>query len=370
MVAPRPRKLYGNEEVDKLIEEATSLVGSNDHDDLARSMIVTALDMDSAEVDRLEMKIASQSLAEIFNAWKVFGPYSNTPKVTIFGSARTKPDHEDYKLTVEFGKIMAERNWMAITGAGPGIMTAGIEGIGLEKAFGVNIILPFEQKAANIIEGNPKLATFKYFFTRKLSFMKESDAFVLFPGGFGTQDEAFELLTLIHTGKSYPAPVVFIDHPGSTYWQSWQKFVLEELAAGSYIDPDSAKTYLITNDPIEAADYISSFYSCYHSIRFVRGKLVIRLRSKLSDEALVKLNDEFASIIKSGAIEPCDASKAEKRDNDCLDLERICFSFDNKSFAKLILMIERINGLANQDKVTPVSFPHDISPEELDEEPR
>lgn len=364
MPAPRPRSHFGDEVVDRLLSEAIGATGSDSNDDLVRSLMVTALDMDQAEVDRLELKIANQSLAEMLNAWRVFSPWGDNAKATIFGSARTQPGHPDYELAKVFGERLAERGWMAITGAGPGIMTAGIEGTGRENAFGVNIVLPFEQVAADIIEGDEKLATFRYFFTRKLTFMKETDAFAVFPGGFGTLDEAFELMTLIQTGKSYPVPIVLLDHEDSTYWQGWQQFVDAELLGGGMISPHDTGLYLHTHDPDEAVEYICSFYSCYHSIRFVRSKLVIRLLSPLTDEALATLNEEFTDIVADGTIEAIDITSAELKDNDHVELPRIAFRFDNRSFARLVALIHRINELGGSAgaKAAP-GLVHDVHPQ-------
>ncbi len=363
MSAPRARSHYGDEIVDRLLTEVISEVGSDVNDDLVRSLMVTALDMDLADVDRLELKIANQSLAEMLNAWRVFSPYRFEAKATIFGSARTKPGHPDYELAKVFGERLAARGWMAITGAGPGIMTAGIEGTGADQAFGVNIVLPFEQTAAPIIEGNDKLATFRYFFTRKLTFMKETDAFVLFPGGFGTLDEAFELMTLVQTGKSYPVPIVMLDHDDSTYWSSWQRFVEDELLGGGMISEHDTGLYLHTHDPDEAVEYICSFYSCYHSIRFVGKRLIVRLLSELDDEAMAILNEEFAEIVTKGAIERIEATESEQRDDDHLHLFRLAFHFDNRSFTRLISLIHRINELGGQVGASAVpGLVHDVDP--------
>jgi uncharacterized protein (TIGR00730 family) len=364
MSVPRPRSTFGAEAVDAALTEVLASVGSDGNDDLVRSLIVTALDMDDADVDRLELKIASQALAEMLDSWRVFSPHSDRAKVTIFGSARTKPDAPDYELAVEFGRRMAARDWMAITGAGPGIMTAAIEGVGVDRSFGVNIVLPFEQRAAEVIDGDPKLATFKYFFTRKLTFMKETDAFALFPGGFGTLDEAFELLTLIQTGKSYPAPIVLLDHPESNYWDGWQRFVEAELLEAGMIGSADLGLFLHTHDPDEAAEYLCAFYSCYHSLRYVGRRLVIRLRSALSSESLAVLNDEFTDIVASGQIEPVEATSAERRDDDHVDLPRLALRFDNRSFARLVQLIHRINELGGEHgAVAAPGLVHDVGPE-------
>lgn len=364
MSAPRPRSNFGDEAVDRLLTEVLTEVGTDMNDDLVRALMVTALDMDRADIDRLELKIASQSLVEMLNAWRVFSPHSDNAKATIFGSARTKPDHPDYELAEVFGQRLAARGWMAITGAGPGIMTAAIAGTGRDNAFGVNIVLPFEQSASPIIRGDDKLATFRYFFTRKLTFMKETDAFALFPGGFGTLDEAFELMTLVQTGKSFPVPIVLLDHPGSTYWSSWQRFVDEELLAGGMISEHDTGLYLHTHDPDEAVEYICSFYSCYHSIRFVGRRLVIRLRSPLSDAALQTINEEFADIVAKGTIERIEPTESERRDDDHLHLPRLAFKFDNRSFARFITLIHRLNELGGQVGASAApGLVHDLGPE-------
>ncbi|MEM9562199.1 MAG: LOG family protein [Actinomycetota bacterium] len=362
MSAPRARSTFGDEDVDRLVSQLISAVGQDGNDDLVRSLLVTALDMDAADIDRLELKIASQSLVEMLGAWEVFSPWGHQAKATIFGSARTKPDDPDYQLANETGRLLAERGWASITGGGPGIMTAGLEGAGLDHAFGVNIVLPFEQ-AANEAIGEGKLATFRYFFTRKLTFMKESDAFVLVPGGFGTLDEAFELMTLVQTGKSYPVPIVLLDHPESTYWAHWQRFIDSELLAGGKISEHDTSLYLHTHDAGEAVDYICRYYSCYHSIRYVGKRLIVRLRSALPDEALATLNTEFADIVVKGEIEVIDATRSEQRDDDHLDLHRLALHFNQRGYARLHQMICRINELGGAGAGMASDLVHDVDPQ-------
>ncbi|MEZ5379430.1 MAG: LOG family protein [Acidimicrobiales bacterium] len=366
MSAPRARSMYGEGQVDRLLSELTAAVGRDNNDDLVRRMIVTALDMDAAEVDRLELKIASQSMVEMLNAWRVFSPYRGRAKCTIFGSARTSPDHPDYELARSFGAKIAERDWMIISGAGPGIMTACIEGAGVENSFGVNIVLPFEQRASEIIDRDPKLATFRYFFTRKLFFMKESDGFVLLPGGFGTLDETFELITLIQTGKAYPAPIVMLDHPGSNYWSSLLRFVEEGLLANGMIGDVDTSLVFHTHDPEAAADYIADYYSCFHSMRYVGRRLVIRTNTPVSSEALARLNDEFGDIIVDGAIEPIEVTNAEVETDDHVTLPRIALEFNDRSFARLNQLIMRINELAESKARVTTGMFHDLEPENAD----
>ncbi len=366
MNAPRARSMFGEGQVDRLLTELTAAVGQDNDDDLVRRMIVTALDMDAAEVDRLELKIASQSMVEMLNAWRVFSPYRGRAKCTIFGSARTAVDHPDYELARSFGEKIAARDWMIISGAGPGIMTACIEGAGVENSFGVNIVLPFEQRAAEIIDRDPKLATFRYFFTRKLFFMKESDGFVLLPGGFGTLDETFELITLIQTGKAYPAPIVMLDHPGSTYWSSLLRFVEDGLLANQMIGEVDMSLVFHTHDPDEAADYIANYYSCFHSMRYVGRRLVVRTNTAISADALATINAEFGDIVVEGVIEPIEVTSSEVDTDDHVDLPRIAFKFNDRSFARLNQLIMRINALADsRERITTGMF-HDLEPENAD----
>ncbi len=364
MTIPRPRPTTGDPKVDAVLDELLVAHGDADNDDLIRSLLITALEMDKTNIGRLELKIATQTMVEMLNAWEVFAPWADAAKVTIFGSARIPSGHPDYELAVELGRLMGARSWMAITGAGPGIMTAGMEGIGVERAFGVNIQLPFEQQAAAIIANDAKLATFKYFFTRKLTFMKETDAFAVFPGGYGTLDEAFELLTLVQTGKSYPVPIVLIDHPGSTYWDRWRDFVESELLAAGMISPADLDLFLHTHRAEEAAEYLCSFYSCYHSLRFVGRRLVLRLRSAVSDAALAELNREFADLVVSGSIERVEATDVERRDGDHVDLHRLALRFNDRSFGRLVQLIHRINALAGRAGAGAArGLVHDVAPE-------
>ena len=361
MSAPRPASTYGDGQVDRLLTQVLSLVGTDRNDDLVRSLMVTALQMDDTDLDRLDLKIASQALAELLNSARVFSPHRDRSKVTVFGSARTAPDDPDYELAVEFGRLMAERNWMSITGAGPGIMEAGIVGAGLENSLGVGIVLPFEANPAPIIDGDPKLAMFKYFFTRKLAFVMEADAFALFPGGFGTLDEGFELLTLIQTGKAQPAPIVLLDHEDSPYWDRWTDFVRDGLGATGMISDEDLDLVFHTHSAAEAADHICHFFSAYHSLRTVGNTLVLRLRHALSEEAVAQLNDEYADIVVSGSIRAVEPTRAERQTEDNLELPRLGFSFDNKSYARLISLIWRINDLcADGDVMAPSGRPHDL----------
>ncbi|HVM40407.1 MAG TPA: LOG family protein, partial [Acidimicrobiia bacterium] len=255
-----------------------------------------------------------------------------------------KPDDPHYDLTRELAHAIAERDWMVLTGAGPGIMTAGIEGAGTENSFGVNIRLPFEAVTSEFIADDPKLINFRYFFTRKLTFVKESDGFALLPGGFGTLDEAFELLTLVQTGKAEPVPIVLLQAPGETYWDSWRRFVDDELCSRGLISPEDLDLVTITSDVDEAVDEIIGFYANYHSLRFVRGELVLRMRDTPTPEDVEALNEEFKDIVVRGRIETREPTDDEVADDDHLELGRIAFRFDRAQWGRLRHLIDALNG--------------------------
>jgi uncharacterized protein (TIGR00730 family) len=275
----------------------------------------------------------------------VFSRYRDVRKVTIFGSARTPPDDPNYRMAAEFARVMSDtQQWMVITGAGPGIMEAGNLGAGAEDSFGVNIRLPFEAEANPYIHES-RLINFKYFFTRKLVFMKESHAFALFPGGFGTLDESFELLTLIQTGKSDMHPIVLIEAPGSDYWQGWLDFVQERLVGKGMITSNDLNLIRHVTSVPEAVDEICRFYANYHSQRFVDDHLVLRLLHAPNPEVIEHLNGEYADILVDGVIEAIDATGVEAADGDHPDLPRLRLHFDRRSFGRLRSMIDELNGL-------------------------
>lgn len=340
-----PRYRVGDPALDAAIAALIDAAGPTSDRSLVFEMVASALRMQREGVARRELKIANHALKEMRYAFHVFAPYRDRRKVSVFGSARTADGDPAYRTAKDFSTRMAANDWMVMTGAGPGIMAAGIEGAGRENAFGVNIQLPFEQVAHSAIAGDPKLINFRYFFTRKLTFVKESDAFCMLPGGFGTMDEAFELLTLLQTGKTYPAPVVLLDTPGSTYWRRWKDFVIEELADSGMIRPDDLGLVHLTDDLDEAVAHICGFFSNYDSMRYVGRRLVIRHRHPLSDADLDALSDEFADIVASGRIERTEASRPEVDDDDGLDLHRFVFAFDQWGHARLRRLIDRVNQL-------------------------
>jgi uncharacterized protein (TIGR00730 family) len=338
----RPRYRTGDPEFDAQITQLVEQAGA-ENSDLVFELVVSALRMARDRADRGDLKIANAALKEMRYAFHVFAPYRGERKLAIFGSARTERDSPLYDQARRLAMAMAAHDWMVITGAGPGIMEAGVEGAGPDNAFGVSIRLPFEAATSQFLAGDPKLVNFRYFFTRKLLFVKEAHGFVMLPGGFGTMDETFELLTLVQTGKTQPAPIVLLDTPGGTYWQSWRDFLERELLANGYVGKHDPNLMLITDDVERAVDEVTGFYSNYHSQRYVEGILVIRLQHAPDDAALDALNDEFADIVARGRIERIEATPAERGDDDHVDLERIAFRFDRHNFARLRELIDRLN---------------------------
>ena len=290
-----------------------------------------------------DVKILARVLKELRYAFKVFTPYRQHRKVTVFGSARTKPDHPSYQQSVEFGRRMAALGWMVLTGAGGGIMEGAHVGAGRDMAMGVNIMLPFEQAANSIIDKDHKLINLKYFFTRKLLFVKEVSAIVLFPGGFGTQDECFETLTLVQTGKHELMPIVCVDDPGNDYWRKWRRYLQDELLSEGLISPEDLSLFKVTNSVDDAIDEILLFFRAYHSMRFVRGQLILRLNLPVSDDLLTQLNDEFTDLLESGHIERATAHRLESDDTEAIDLPRLTLNFDRKKVGRLRQMVDVIN---------------------------
>src|SRR3954468_15629326 len=296
----------GNADIDKELGDLLDELGVDENRDMLYEILVSSVLLARDGADRLDLKITSATLKEMRAAFRAFAPYRDVPKVTIFGSARTLPTDPSYAQARDFAEHMASCGWMVVTGAGPGIMSAGLEGAGREHAFGVNIRLPFEQNANPFIAGDEKLISMKYFFTRKLMLMKESDGFVSLPGGFGTLDETMELLTLVQTGKANPAPIVLLDEPGGRFWSSFVDFVRAEVASRRLIDEDYMDLFLCTDDVHVAGDEVLGFYRNYHSIRWVNDVLVLRMQRGPDDEQLRALQEEFGHVATDGRIEPTD----------------------------------------------------------------
>jgi uncharacterized protein (TIGR00730 family) len=346
-VSPRPRYTTGDEKLDAEIETLLDDAGATEDRDQLFEILVSGVALAGDHTDRLDLKITNAALQEMRGAFNMFAPYRDVPKVTIFGSARTKPTDPLYAHTVELAKQFAEREWMVVTGAGPGIMQAGMEGAGPEMSIGVLIRLPFEAGANEIIAGDPKLTEMKYFFTRKLMLMKESAAFVALPGGFGTLDETFELFTLIQTGKAVPTPIVLLDTPGGTYWRGLQRWIEDEVARNGWISPGDDSLYCITDSVDEAMHEVEEFYRNYHSLRYVGDRLVIRLHAEPTADELAMLTEKYRSILKGGAIEAARAFPPEVSSNDHVELPRIALRFDRRSFGPLRRLIDDLNDLAS-----------------------
>jgi uncharacterized protein (TIGR00730 family) len=344
LMADLPNYRTGDDEADALISALAERAGRPEEQDLLFEMLTSAYRMATEGLDRGELKLVNTSLKEIRYAFGLFEPYQSSRKVSIFGSARTKRDDPAYRCAHDLGAAMVEHDWMVMTGAGPGIMQAGIEGAGAANSFGINIVLPFEADAASVIADDPKLINFRYFFTRKLTFMKESHAFTLLPGGFGTMDESFELLTLMQTGKQPIVPVVLLDPPGETYWSTWREFVEEELLEAGLISPADLGLVKLTDSVDVAVDEICGFYTNYHSMRNVGQRLIIRMSSHIDDTTLEALNDEFADIVVKGRIERSDATASEIEDHDAVDLPRLAMHFNKAGYSRLRLLINRLNG--------------------------
>jgi uncharacterized protein (TIGR00730 family) len=332
----------GNSQLDSSIEDILHRAGASHHPELLHQMMVTVVKLVQDGADFGDLKIINTTLKEMRYAFKVMRPYRRVRKCAVFGSARCQSDTQDYQQACEFSAQIAELGFMIITGAGHGIMEAGNRGAGKERSFGLNIRLPFEQVANPYIAGDEKLVNFKYFFTRKLAFMKDTHAVVCCPGGFGTHDEGLEALTLIQTGKSHMVPIVFLHPEGSEFWTDWHRYNTEQLLDRGMISSDDLSLYRVTSSVSEACREIDSFYRRFHSMRYVKDHLVVRLESPLSDEEVELMNEEYGDILKSGKIEPTLALPQET-DKTIAHLPRLRFHFRRRSFGRLRQFVDRLN---------------------------
>lgn len=323
-----------------VIEHVTEL---KQHSELIEEIKQTADKLGQDGATRGDLKILSRALRELRYAFKVFAPYRRNRKVTVFGSARTKPENPCWQTAETFGRRMAEEGWMVVTGAGGGIMEAAHRGSGRGMAMGLNIMLPFEQEANPVIAGDPKLVSLKYFFTRKLMFVKEVHAIVTCPGGFGTLDEAFETLTLVQTGKRDLMPLVMLDEPGGTYWSAFLKYIRDELLDNGLISPSDLALFKVTDNVEEAVEEVLGFYSVYNSMRFIRDRLVLRLHVEPTPQLIERLNDEFADVCASGRIERATMHRLEADDEHLATLPRLSLVFNRKASGRLRQMIDVIN---------------------------
>lgn len=342
---PRVPKEYevGNEPVDRLIHELVGCCASPETEHLLREIFTTAVKLGKESSDKGDLKLVNNAMKELRYSFKIFSPYRDIKKAIIFGSARSPKASPEYRMAEEFARKMTDKGYMIVTGGGPGVMEAGNKGASAGKEFALSIRLPMEQKTNPYIDEKDKIINFKYFFTRKLIFVKETDATVLFPGGFGTHDEGFEMLTLIQTGKSKPRPVVMMEPKGVKYWSAWRRFVVKELLGNGFISREDFSLFHIARNVDDAIQYIDNFYRVYHSIRYVAGKTVLRLNRNISDKTLKIVNEKFKDILTSGEIKLSPPLKAELRKGEYPGLPRLVMNFNFRDYGRLFEMIKAIN---------------------------
>ncbi len=345
MPARRPENL------DEALAAAQEILMTEDQDLrslLYRDILLNALKCKRDDLDILDLKVINRAVAEFRHAARVFKPYRGVRKVSIFGSAREKKGSPYYEEAVQLGRSLVQKGFMVITGAAEGIMRAGVEGAGAENSFGVNILLPFEKGPNKVFQDDPKVVRFKYFFTRKVFFVMEADAFALFPGGFGTHDEGFEVLTLLQTGKAPSMPVVLMELPGQRYWESWDRFVRQELLARGFINPEDLSLYRIVHSPEEATEWITSYYSTYHSQRQVGDRLVLRLEKELPDQDVTTLNATFRDLVASGKITKTAALREEADEPELRAKPRLVFAYDRGHAGRLNELILAVNRMGKE----------------------
>jgi uncharacterized protein (TIGR00730 family) len=339
------RKSTADPELTRRIRELIQFQGGGHNQDEIADIIENALKLLADVRDTGDVRVIQTALRELRYSFRLFAPYAGKRKVSIFGSARTRPDKFVYQQAADFGCKITKAGFMVITGAGPGIMQAGHEGAGPENSFGVNIRLPWEQSANPVIREDKKLVTFKYFFTRKLIFIRHSDAIVLFPGGFGTFDEGFEALTLMQTGKSQLMPLVLVDKPGGTFWKTWDRNIRKQLLRDKLISREDLSLYQITDSADEAVQIITRFYHNFHSTRFVKDLLVVRLKHAPDESALAAMNRDFSDIIVEGKIKAIKPTPGEIANKEHLELKRIAFAFNRHDYSRLRQLIDVLNGV-------------------------
>ncbi|MEE8359552.1 MAG: LOG family protein [Candidatus Omnitrophota bacterium] len=341
----RKRKEYkiGEKSIDGLINQLTGACACSETAHVLREMLTTIVKLGNESVDRGDLKLVNNAMKELRYSFKMFSPYRDAKKVVIFGSARSRRTSPEYKMAEEFAKQITAKGYIVVTGGGSGVMEAGNKGAGAGKEFALNIRLPFEQKPNPYINEKEKIINFKYFFTRKLIFIKETDATALFPGGFGTNDEGYEVLTLIQTGKSKPRPIVLMEPEGSTYWTAWLHFAENQLVKNGFIDKEDFNFCKLVRSVDEAVKYIEGFYRVYHSIRYTSGVTLLRLNKKLSENTLKSLNLKFKNILTSGKIRSSGPSDEEMQNKEHLSLPRVAMNFNKRDYGRLFEMINFIN---------------------------
>jgi hypothetical protein len=328
---------------DDSIAKLANLCSFAGTESLMQEILTTCVKLGMESGDIGDLKLINNCLKELRYSFKIFSPYRKAKKAVIFGSARSGKDSAEYKMAEEFADKITQKGYMVVTGGGPGVMEAGNKGAGQGKDFALNIRLPFEQKPNPYLDEKERLINFKYFFTRKLIFIKETDATALFPGGFGTNDEGFEALTLLQTGKSRPRPVILMEPKGSTYWAGWIRFVKEQLVKSGFIDKHDLSLFQVARSADEAVKQIDAFYSVYHSLRYVAGLTVLRLNRPLSQKVLQSINHDFKDILTEGGIEPSPALREELEKGEYPDLSRLVMKFNLRDYGRLFELIRIIN---------------------------
>ena len=345
-------------DLEALVERAQALSGPSESPESVRQLLVTALRLISDRASRADLRLLSNAVKELRHAFRVFAPYQHVRKVAVFGSARTQPGSPAFEQARAFAARMAAEGWMVITGAGDGIMGAAQEGAGRAASFGVSIRLPWEQRTNPVIAGDPKLVNFRYFFTRKVIFVKEAHAIALFPGGFGTHDEGFEALTLIQTGRSEIVPVVFVDVPGGRYWSAWGDYVDAHLRAPGLVGSTDRALYRVSDDVEDAVREITGFYRNFHSSRFVRDRLLLRVRTAPDAAQLDELNRGFADLLLGGRIEVTGALPEES--GEAPGYLRLALHFDRREVGRLRQLIDQLNAWAPPRPSHPDASPRAI----------
>ncbi|MDD5130380.1 MAG: TIGR00730 family Rossman fold protein [Candidatus Omnitrophica bacterium] len=333
----------GDQVIDDLIAQLTQKSATPETEHLLREILTTNVKLGRESADKGDLKLVNNTLKELRYSFKIFSPYREVKKVIIFGSARSKNSSAEYKMAEEFSRRLTEKGYMIVTGGGPGVMEAGNKGAKTGREFALNIRLPFEQKPNPYIDEKDKIINFKYFFTRKLIFVKETDATALFPGGFGTLDEGFEMITLVQTGKSRPRPIILMEPKGSSYWSNWMKFVKSQLVNKGFIKKEDLSLIHIVKTVDAAVKYIEDFYRVYHSIRYVHGLAVLRLKREISAKTLNQINREFKDILTNGQIAVSSPTPKEIQENEFPDLPRLVMSFNLRDYGRLYQLIQIIN---------------------------
>lgn len=351
--ASEPLRGFITDDLRRLIADA----GIRENEDLVARILATGVALGREDTVRLDLKITSAAISEMRAAFRLFAPYRDAPKVTIFGSARTRPDDERYRATTAVAEALAARGWMVVTGAGPGIMQAAAEGAGPEHSLGVSIRLPFEEHPNALIADADRVVAMKYFFTRKLMLVKESRGFVCVPGGFGTLDELFELLTLQQTGKAEPTPIVLLDPAGGRFWEALWAFADEHLLADGLISPGDLDRVLITDSVEAAAEEITGFWRNYDSLRWIGSRLVLRLMAEPTDAEIETLNEQCGDLLASGRIERTAPHAREREDDDRLDHPRLTMTFDRHRVGELHRLIRAVNSFASAPPASPPEEP-------------